>query len=174
MDEILLGKPDKTLDSSAGFGPNATGTTYRGDTTMKVGIISILAALLLALPAFAGTEDCTGPDTDTDGVVDMCDNCSADINPGQTDGDQDGFGDACDCDYDNNIACDGADFGAIVAVFGTVVPPTDCEYDYDSNGAVAGADFGWFVARFGSSPLPGPSCGNAPGTPCPDPGAVCP
>jgi len=140
---------------------------------MKVGIISILAALLLALPAFAGTVDpCTGPDTDLDGTVDMCDNCSAQANASQLDGDQDGYGDVCDCDFNNSNFCDGGDFLLFGAVFSTAVPPTNCQFDMAPTGFVDGGDFLVFGAAF--STAPGPSCGNAPGTPCPDPGATCP
>ena len=37
-------------------------------------------------------------DTDCDGVYDGEDNCSGDYNPDQVDTDQDGYGEACDCD----------------------------------------------------------------------------
>ena len=144
---------------------------------MKVGVITLMTALLFALPALAGTDPCTGPDTDTDGVVDICDNCVNVMNAAQYDGDQDGYGDACDCDYSTavNNACDGVDFGKFAVAFGTSVPPTNCEFDHVVNGAVDGVDFGAFAANFGLAP--GPSCMAAPGvrgTPCPTPGAVCP
>ena len=144
---------------------------------MKVGIITIFAALLLALPAFAGTVDpCTGADTDGDGTVDICDNCSDVVNPSQSDGDQDGYGDACDCDYSatGNFACDGSDFTAFIGKFGTGVPPTNCEYDHVPNGAVDGSDFTAFIGMFGG--VPGPACAdvNGPGTACVDPGTACP
>jgi hypothetical protein len=143
---------------------------------MKVGIITLLSSLLLALPALAGPPDpCAGvPDGDGDGFCNTIDNCSSFANPSQTDGDQDGYGDACDCDFSTsaNGGCDGGDFGAFVATFGTAVPPTNCEFDMIANGGVDGGDFGRFVSLFGG--LPGPACDNAPGTPCAAPGAVCP
>ena len=81
---------------------------------MKVGIISILTALLLALPAFAGTVDpCAGgggaPDLDGDGYQDdLCDNCSLKANASQTDSDGDGCGNVCDADFDQNgVVADG-------------------------------------------------------------------
>ena len=153
---------------------------------MKVGALTLMIGLMLAWPALAGTEDpCVGPDTDSDGTVDICDNCSADVNPTQTDGDQDGYGDACDCDYSTaaNNACDGVDFGQFGLKFGTLVPPTNCEYDHVPNGAVDGVDLGRFGTLFGKAPGPactnplgtpcnGAICGNAPGVACP--GAPCP
>jgi hypothetical protein len=145
---------------------------------MKVGIITIFAALLLALPALAGTEECAGTDTDGDGTNDVCDNCSSLYNASQTDGDQDGYGDACDCDFSGsaNNFCDGADFSAFASNFNTSAagPGTKCEYDMaqPANAFIDGADFSAFAAVFNTTP--GPACGNAPGTPCVDPGAVCP
>jgi hypothetical protein len=140
---------------------------------MKVGALTLMIGLLLAWPALAGPA-CTGPDSDSDGHVDMCDVCSSDPDPLQYDGDQDGFGDVCDCDFSAapNLACDIGDFGAFAAKFGTTVPPTNCEYDMVLNAAVDIGDFGRFAAMFGG--LPGPSCGNPAGTPCATPGAVCP
>jgi hypothetical protein len=118
------------------------------------------------------------PDWDGDGVPDLTDNCSEVYNRGQYDGDQDGFGDACDCDYSTSAAnyCDGADFANLAMRFGTFAPPTNCEFDHVPNGYIDGADFVLFVGMFGRAP--GPSCDLAPGgtrgTPCPTPGAVCP
>ena len=137
---------------------------------MKLGTIALLTALLIALPALAGTNEfCVGPDTDSDGIVDICDNCSSRANPGQTDGDQDGYGDACDCNYSSSSSCDGVDFGQFGLKFGTLAPPTNCEFDHDGNGAIDGVDFGIFGTLFGG--FPGPSCGNPLGIPCN--GAAC-
>jgi hypothetical protein len=144
---------------------------------MKVGVITLMTALLFALPALAGTDPCPGLDTDSDGIANVCDNCSEVYNPGQLDGDQDGYGDACECDYlaSQNWVCDGVDFGNFAKAFGSLVPPTNCEYDHVSNGAVDGVDFGAFAANFGKAN--GPSCQMVPGTrgiPCPNPGTPCP
>ena len=52
---------------------------------------------------------CGGPDTDGDGVPDMCDNCPANANPDQVDTDGDGVGDACETDIDNDGVPNAAD-----------------------------------------------------------------
>jgi hypothetical protein len=131
---------------------------------MKVGVITLMTALLFALPALAGSP-CTGPDTDSDGHVDICDNCDAIANATQQDDDSDGYGDICDCDYDNNNACDGGDFLILGANFGTTVPPCPANVDQDDNLACDGGDFLLLGAGFGQPP--GTSCGHPKGTPCP-------
>ena len=136
---------------------------------MKLGIISFAAALLLALPAMAGTDPCAGGpgDMDSDTVCDAIDNCREIANTAQVDGDSDGYGNICDCDFtpSKNGVCDGGDFASFVGVFGTTVPPTPLEFDMAVNGAVDGGDFAALVAQFGKAP--GPSCLHPRGTPCP-------
>ena len=48
-------------------------------------------------------------DGDSDGIPDTTDNCPLVANPGQTNTDGDGFGDACDADDDDDTVADGAD-----------------------------------------------------------------
>jgi hypothetical protein len=138
-------------------------------TEMKVGVITLMAVLLLALPALAGNvvDPCIANPTDTDGdtICDVIDNCSSVANASQLDSDSDGYGNRCDCDFDNNNACDGTDFGLFGAQFGSAIPPGNPNMDFDGNLAVDGTDFGIFGGLFGG--LPGPACGNPAGTPCP-------
>src|SRR6266446_5920630 len=50
----------------------------------------------------------TGPDSDGDGIVDVCDNCPGVANPDQADADGDGAGDLCDpCPHDGSPDIDG-------------------------------------------------------------------
>jgi hypothetical protein len=134
-------------------------------TLMKVGVITLMTALLFALPAWAGSDPCTGHDSDSDGELETCDNCDVVANAAQTDADSDGFGNACDCDYDNNNLCDGTDFLTLGSLFGQTVPPAPPDVDQDDSLIIDGPDFLALGGGFGQPP--GSSCGNAKGIPCP-------
>lgn len=111
-----------------------------------------------------------GKDGDGDGTPDADDNCSDVANAGQVDADQDGFGNACDADYNDDGAVGGADFSILRAAFGsqTGEPRWNAEVDHDGNGAIAAADFSVFRARLGGAPGPsGLSCAGS--APCPSP-----
>ena len=79
-----------------------------GQTWIHAGV-SNGATLEFPLYAMSGVLTVPGGDTDGDGVNDDDDNCPDDSNPGQTDTDLDGAGDACDDDDDNDGVVDGAD-----------------------------------------------------------------
>ncbi|MEZ5565447.1 MAG: thrombospondin type 3 repeat-containing protein [Gammaproteobacteria bacterium] len=44
----------------------------------------------------------SAPDVDSDGIPDLCDSCISIANPRQEDSDGDGYGNACDPDFNNN------------------------------------------------------------------------
>ena len=134
---------------------------------MKVGVITLMTALLFALPALAGPVDPCDvlPDTDLDGVNDVCDNCDQIPDATQLDSDSDGYGNRCDCDYDNDNACAGSDFLVLGANFGQTVPPCPADVDQNGDNTCSGGDFLLFGAGFGQQP--GTSCGHPKGTPCP-------
>ena len=126
-------------------------------THMKIGVLALMIGLMLAWPALAGTEDpCVDADTDSDGTVDICDNCDQVSNAAQYDGDQDGFGDACDGDYSAspNGVCDGVDFGQFATLFGKAPGPS-CNNPLGTpcNGAICGNAPGFAPCRSsGSTP----------------------
>ena len=134
---------------------------------MKVGGITFITALLFAWPAFAGTIDCGPTDTDSDGVYDLCDNCSSTANVSQTDADFDGYGNACDADFDNNGGVDLGDLTLLGANWNQTVPPAPAQLDTNDSGGVDLADLTLLGATWGQ--LPGPACGAPVGTPCPPP-----
>lgn len=135
---------------------------------MKVGVITLMMALLFALPAWAG-PDCVGADTDSDGHVDQCDNCDLVANPGQQDSDFDGYGNACDCDFDQDNLCAASDFLILGSNFNKAVPPCPAVVDMDSDLLCAASDFLLFGAGFNKAP--GSSCttSHTKGIPCPPP-----
>lgn len=123
---------------------------------LKLTLLVSIFAFGFAMNANAGAVT----DTDSDLVPDAFDNCSTIVNgpnqnSNQVDSNQDGFGNACDPDYDNNGATTTADFSIFFAAFtGTPDPDTD----HDGNGATTTADFTTFLAYFQNGQAgPGPS-----------------
>jgi len=143
-------------------------TRAAGSFASRLAAALLGASIGLALPALAAPLDpCAGqPDSDGDGVCDSIDNCSSTANATQLDGDLDGFGDVCDCDFSGSadLVCSIGDFSLFAAVFNSTVPPTNSEFDMVPDGVIAIADFSVFAGRMGGAP--GPACGNAPGTGC--------
>jgi len=140
---------------------------------MKTGLISggiaLIATLGISTAVFAGMSD----DSDTDGIYDVLDNCSAvfqDTSMGQDcDTDDDGYGNMCDGDFNNDNAVDSADFSAYwFPDFSG--PGTDSGFGTDMNcdTAVDSADFSsyWFP-QFSGAGVPGASGLHCAGTvPC--------
>jgi hypothetical protein len=87
------------------------------------------------------------PDSDSDGVQDSLDNCTDTTNSTQLDTDADFFGNACDCDFDNDGACSIDDFNLFLRDF---MSPTDSaiETDTDDDGTIGIADFNIFSPDF--------------------------
>jgi hypothetical protein len=102
-------------------------------------------------------------DSDLDGVLDPVDNCLLIPNAAQLDTDLDGFGNACDPDYDGDLDVDLADFNALKAAFGS--PSYDPLYDSDGDGAITLGDFNDLKSSYGGAPGPsGLDCAGSP--PC--------
>ena len=128
-------------------------------------VLVLAVALLLAAASLAG------PATDTDGdtVFDVLDNCLDIPNaaPGDCDTDNDGYGNSCDADFDQNFAVNAVDFNThFVPSFKNGLP-TFTGTDMDCNGSVASVDFSkYFVPQFKLG-KPGPSGLHCAGTvPC--------
>ena len=70
------------------------------------------------------------PDTESDGVVDGSDNCLLSINADQTDTDNDGYGNQCDPDFDNNLIVNASDLAFLKTKF--FLPDADADLNGDS------------------------------------------
>jgi len=93
------------------------------------------------------------PDTDGDGVPDNIDNCRLTANSGQQDTDNDGYGNMCDADLDNDYDVDYADFTIFKAAWAAISssPNWNADADFDSDNDVDYADFTIFKTRWGTT-----------------------
>ena len=111
-------------------------------------------------------RDCGSVDSDSDGIFDLCDNCSSFANTDQRDTNLDGYGNVCDTDYNNDGIVGTPDYLILVPAFGSRFGDAIYNPDIDSNGdgVIGTPDFLFLAKGFGSSPGPsGLSCaGTAP------------
>lgn len=126
---------------------------------MKVGVLATTLAILMvggfSLSAQAGPAG----DGDSDGTFDVLDICSADPSapsPIGCDTDGDGYGNACDGDFNNDGSVALGDFGTFGGTFGDTGAPGSLVTDLNCDGSVALGDFGIFGTQFGLG-APGPS-----------------
>jgi hypothetical protein len=136
---------------------------------MRVGALATLAILaLIALPLTAAA----GPaqDTDGDGTFDALDNCInvANAAPQDCDTDQDGYGNSCDGDYNNDGIVSPVDFSPTFLADFTAGSDSGVGTDMNCDGLVTPVDFSpFFLGQFAAG-APGPSGLSCAGTvPCP-------
>ncbi len=105
-----------------------------------------------------------GLDGDSDGVADYADNCVNLANPDQRDTNQDGYGNLCDADLDNDGFTNFVDLSLFKSVFLTA----DMDADFDGDGNVNFVDLSLMKALFLAPPGDsGMSCAGT--VPCPGP-----
>ncbi|MDP6980500.1 MAG: hypothetical protein QF570_18185 [Myxococcota bacterium] len=124
-----------------------------------------LLTLVFTLVSVAGPPVC-GSDPDGDGACDSLgqDNCTAVANPGQRDDDEDGYGNICDWDVNQDCAIGGPDLAPTFArLFDASpwVPKESGAYDINEDNVIGGPDLAAIFANtFGA---PGPTsraCGD--------------
>ncbi len=124
-------------------------------------MIAILLAIGMPLAATAGPA----PDMDSDGVPDSEDICKLDpMVPFLCglDTDQDGYGNACDSDLNNDGLTNGLDFQVLLPCFLTGMDATNAGCDFNCDTLLGGGlDFAIFLPNFIAGTPPGPS-----GLPC--------
>jgi len=111
-----------------------------------------IGTLPVSLPAAAPI------DQDQDGTLDIDDNCTVVPNAAQADSNNDGYGDLCDADYDDDGIIGGLDFTSLVASY--LAKEGDPAYnravDCNGDGLIGGPDFTCFIRGFNAG-APGPS-----------------
>lgn len=126
---------------------------------MKLNTVVALACAValstgLAMTSFSGVL----PDSDSDGVFDPYDNCVDVVNPGQRDDNEDGYGNTCDADLDDNCIVGLTDLALVGANWGESGAPwssTDiASYDIDENNVVGLTDLATVGARWATQPGP--------------------
>lgn len=139
-------------------GPGASPLSLREAAVIVDDIPVMLGPESVFSGQIAVDQECES-DSDSDGWPDSADNCPDDPNPGQTDTDDDGLGNACDGDDDGDGIEDADDNCPLM--------PNPDQTDSDGDGIGDVCDI---------SPTPGPSPTPAPGpapgpTPTPTPGS---
>lgn len=112
---------------------------------LTIGSLLVWTATIAPL---AGPRITTAADQDQDGVPDDMDNCLFVSNPDQSDGDSDGYGEACDFDTDNECNYTIADLTAIAGMLGTGEPPAS-PYDTDLDGKITVRDITTIIPHLG-------------------------
>ncbi len=100
-------------------------------------------------------DDLEAPDADGDGVLDASDGCTEVPNAAQADTDGDRIGNACDCDFDQDQACNIDDFILFLPDFASGAD-SGIGSDMNGSGAVNIDDFILFLPGFAAGE-PGPS-----------------
>lgn len=124
-------------------------------TGLMAGGIALLATLGLSFAAFAGPSQ----DQDTDGVYDVLDNCLTVPNgpPQDCDTDNDGYGNMCDGDFDQDNFTFAGDFDIWFNDFSTTSYDGGTGTDMDCDGYVFATDFDLWFPQFSTTSTPGPS-----------------
>lgn len=107
--------------------------------------------------AVRGVDCSTAPvDTDGDGVFDSTDNCTLTPNPAQIDTNEDGIGNRCDPDINNDCVVAFIDFATFPSRFDSGVgdPNYDENVDFDSNGSINFLDYLTMIQYFNQPPGP--------------------
>lgn len=128
------------------------------EETTDFGLVSSAATELEILAVAVGTAELVREplpfvDSDDDGVGDGVDNCILVANGDQRDTNEDGYGNVCDPDLDNDGVINFSDLGLMKSVFFST-DPADVDADLTGEGAVNFGDLGVMKSMFFQSPGP--------------------
>ncbi|KPJ92449.1 MAG: hypothetical protein AMJ53_09350 [Gammaproteobacteria bacterium SG8_11] len=138
------------------YGSDDENADFNGDGLVDDADLDIMKAY------FFGPPGPSKPDTDSDNIPDKSDNCTLVANNAQRDTDNDGFGNFCDPDLNNDLIVNVIDLGIFRQVFGTA----DENADFNGDGTVDTADLDIMKAYFFGPP--GPSNPDTDGDNIPD------
>lgn len=127
---------------------------------MRIGsLVAAGSALLIAVGLSVASVAGPAVDTDGDGIFNVLDNCSSLANkaPQDCDTDNDGYGNRCDGDYNNDKVVTAADFGTFFLPDFKKGKDSGKGTDSNCDNVVTAADFGGgFLPQFKAG-KPGPS-----------------
>lgn len=136
---------------------------------MKVGVLASMMAFLLVGGFSLAAQAGPAPDSDSDGTVDVNDFCSENPmapDPVGCDNDNDGYGNLCDGDFNQDGVVTISDVDPFVAALNAGVDPGDGT-DMNCDGVVSISDVDPFIVKLNEG-APGPSGLACAGTvPCP-------
>lgn len=170
---LVLGEPPSQGDTAElrcndGAGPDSANC---GRVYMRLSALERRGDGAARAPLGWQSPPCSVPvDSDGDHVCDEQDNCSQRPNPLQIDSDLDGFGNACDLDYDNDGTVGLDDFSLLRNAFGAILgqPAFVPRADIGGDGAIGTPEFNAMRLFFGRGPGPsGLACAGTP--PCEGP-----
>ena len=129
-------------------------TSYRAVITTALILQVCTAPVVYGAPGDCndnGVPDAQELDRDGDTIIDACDNCLLVSNTNQLDADNDGYGNVCDTDLNNDGITNAADLAHLKSVFFTTDPIADITGD----GIVNAADLAILKGNFFKPPGPG-------------------
>jgi len=88
--------------------------------------------------SYTRTNEFSLTDTDGDGISDNMDNCILKVNPTQIDSNNDGYGNVCDADFNNNCIINIDDADILANSFGSYCSQSTCGIGYDCWGNFSG------------------------------------
>ena len=148
---FLVSAPEgMTIDASTGEISWTPSVSQNSETAYKVVVLLVGGDGGVSNVQFDIEVGKTYTNSDADSVADNIDNCIDKVNEDQRDSDNDGFGNACDADLNNDGIVNFADMAILKSWFGT----NDVDADFDGNGTVGVEDLELLKQQFGGAPGP--------------------